>query len=125
MILNGAESDCLVGKGFNEKFDLKMAEYRNRVDCRTDIWKQIRLCYIISFVTDSSSVFCQRNQSAGAFSGWHVLLCVGSTVRQHGFKRMLEAGNGTVASIHPPFNALDGVTHAFIGNIICFLVLPN
>ena len=55
--------------------------------------------------------------SAGAFKGWHVLLCVGSSVKQQGFKRMLEAGGGVVGSTHPPFKNLDGVTHAFIGEI--------
>ena len=55
------------------------------------------------------------DSSAGAFKGWYVLLCVGSSVKQHGFKRMLEAGSGKVGTTHPPFKNLDGVTHAFIG----------
>lgn len=66
--------------------------------------------------------FFKVNPTAGAFKGWHVLLCVGSSVKQHGFKRMLEAGSGTVGSTHPPFNNLERVTHAFVGMLTLFFI---
>jgi len=56
----------------------------------------------------------ESDPSAGAFKGWHILLSVGSSFKQHGFKRIIEAGSGTVGSTHPPFRNLNGVTHAFV-----------
>ena len=49
----------------------------------------------------------------GAFVGWVVLLCVDKS-RQPGFKRLLEAGGAKVLAIRPPFQTIEGATHAFI-----------
>lgn len=52
---------------------------------------------------------------SGAFVGWVVLLCIEPS-KQPGFKRILEAGGAKVLHIRPPFENIDGVTHAFIGD---------
>jgi len=51
----------------------------------------------------------------GAFVGWVVLLCVDKS-RQPGFKRLLEAGGAKVLAIRPPFQTIEGATHAFIAD---------
>jgi hypothetical protein len=60
-----------------------------------------------------------NDQSIGAFSGWRVLLCV-DKLRQPGFKRLLEAGGAQVVGSRPPFNNIDNVSHAFIGECLSF-----
>jgi len=57
----------------------------------------------------------KKNASAGAFSGWVVLLCI-EKARQPGFKRILEAGGAKVNHVQPPFNNTEGATHAIIGD---------
>lgn len=64
----------------------------------------------------------KRNVSAGAFSGWVVLLCI-EKARQPGFKRILEAGGAKVNHVQPPFNNTEGATHAIIGGNIMFVQL--
>lgn len=56
----------------------------------------------------------EKKPSAGAFTGWAVLLCI-EEARQLGFKRIFEAGGGRVVHISPPFENISGATHAFIG----------
>lgn len=67
-----------------------------------------------------------QNTKSGAFKGWVVLLCIEAS-KQPGFKRILEAGGGKVLAIRPPFENIDGATHAFIGgenlSIICCICM--
>ena len=56
----------------------------------------------------------RMNHIVGSFTGWIVLLCIEPS-RQPGFKRILEAGGASVMSIRPPFENIEGATHAFIG----------
>ena len=55
-----------------------------------------------------------QDPKIGAFKGWVILLCIEAS-KQPGFKRILEAGGGRVQSVRPPFENIDGATHAFIG----------
>lgn len=59
-----------------------------------------------------------QDVKVGAFKGWVVLLCIEAS-KQPGFKRILEAGGGKVLAIRPPFECIEGATHAFIGGKCC------
>lgn len=56
-----------------------------------------------------------QDPKIGAFKGWVILLCIEAS-KQPGFKRILEAGGGRVQSLRPPFDNIEGATHAFIGD---------
>ncbi|XP_077996567.1 DNA topoisomerase 2-binding protein 1-A-like [Glandiceps talaboti] len=54
-----------------------------------------------------------RSVQVGAFAGWKVILCV-DVQREHGFKRLLQAGAAQVIHSRPPFTTIEGASHAFL-----------
>eukprot|EP00794_Sanderia_malayensis_P005713 gene5713-6413_t len=56
----------------------------------------------------------KTSPSKGAYTGWNVLLCGGTSAVQKGFKNILEAGGAVVRIMRSPFSGLDGITHAFV-----------
>ena len=60
-----------------------------------------------------------KDLSVGAFTGWVVLLCIEQS-KQPGFKRILEAGGGKVQHIRPPFEIINGATHALLEVLFSF-----